>query len=904
MALVINTNVASLEAQKNVNKTSMNLQNSLKRLSSGLRINSAKDDAAGSAISNRMTAQIRGLDQAVRNSNDGISLAQTAEGALNDITSNLQRLRELAVQSANGSNSDDDRKALQLEAAQLLEAINTSSKDTEFNGMKLLDGSFVNRKFQVGSNVNQTLGMSITSASTKDLGTSDTAALTAVGTTNGFKAGDLTINGTAIRATSAGDDTASYPSSSKAASAIAKAAAINASSAETGVYAKADVNTSAGATMKATAGSGKLTINGVQTSLITTSTDASSSRVAVAAAINAISGQTGVVATDSGSDNKGVVLTAADGRNVTVEFSAPQSGTFDASTTGVRTNVENVQTGAAMIAATAAQTGFISINGEFTTQLSLGNTDMSANRKAVVKAINDIAGKTGVIAEDTGADGTGIKLKAADGRKIVIGYDTAGKLTDAMSGLTTGTKNAATTAGTYYGSYTLFSNKEIVVTGNKDMTNNTGLTAGSYKSQTAFVSTSKNNGLAMTAGDVEINGVMVGASLATSDTFSRYSASVSATDVTSKTAASAIAKTAAINAVSEVTGVTAEVNTNVVKGASMTSGTAGVGTMWINGVQTQSISVSGGSVANRATDRAAVVEAINKISDQTGVVAIDTNEDSTGIRLEAKDGRNIDVQFASGLGKANTGIGATASQTVAVGDSNATFNAAVAFTLNGVSISSGGVALTAQADAIALLNNYTSQTGVTASADASGGLKLTAANGQKIDFGTDMAAADDLGFTGTTNAEYAGNSVTNFGTYTLSSAAKFDVDKGTTANIANSGLEAGTYGSGKSGMALKDLDLSTVEGANKALEAIDNALKSVDDSKSNLGALQNRFDATVTNLANISVNLSAARGRITDADFASETAGMTKYQILQQAGTAMLAQANQLPQSVLSLLQG
>src|SRR5215471_1610419 len=156
MPQVINTNIASLNAQRNLNTSQNALATSLQRLSSGLRINSAKDDAAGLAISERFTAQIRGMDQAARNANDGISLAQTAEGALGEITNNLQRIRQLAVQSRNATNSASDRAALDTEAQQLKAEIDRVASTTTFNGVKLLDGSFTNQSFQVGANVGET----------------------------------------------------------------------------------------------------------------------------------------------------------------------------------------------------------------------------------------------------------------------------------------------------------------------------------------------------------------------------------------------------------------------------------------------------------------------------------------------------------------------------------------------------------------------------------------------------------------------------------------------------------------------------------------------------------------------------------------------------------------------------
>lgn len=210
MAQVINTNVASLTAQRNLNKSQNTLSTSLQRLSSGLRINSAKDDAAGLAISERMTSQIKGLDQAQRNANDGISLAQTAEGALGTIGENLQRIRELAVQASNGTNTQVDRDALQTEVTQLKDEIQRVATQTNFNGQKLIDGSFAGVAFQVGANAGETITVSsIANAQIGALGgtlsrtTSTVNASTLTGFATAIAAGGVTINGTDIGAISA-----------------------------------------------------------------------------------------------------------------------------------------------------------------------------------------------------------------------------------------------------------------------------------------------------------------------------------------------------------------------------------------------------------------------------------------------------------------------------------------------------------------------------------------------------------------------------------------------------------------------------------------------------------------------------------------------------------------------------
>ena len=198
MSLFVNTNVSSLNAQRQLQMAGNSLDTAFQRLSSGLRINSAKDDAAGLQISDRLTSQIMGLEQGNRNANDGISLAQTAEGALDEMTSMFQRIRTLAAQAANGSNTQSDRAALQLEARQLGEEINRVATDTTFGGTNLLDGSF-NAQFQVGADANQVISMTMTSIAAASGGTVSLASFTVSG---------LAASASSVAGVSAGADTA------------------------------------------------------------------------------------------------------------------------------------------------------------------------------------------------------------------------------------------------------------------------------------------------------------------------------------------------------------------------------------------------------------------------------------------------------------------------------------------------------------------------------------------------------------------------------------------------------------------------------------------------------------------------------------------------------------------------
>ena len=327
MPQVINTNVASLTSQRALNSSQSALQTSLQRLSTGLRINSAKDDAAGLAISERMTSQIRGLNQASRNANDGISLAQTAEGGLSTMGDLLQRMRELAVQAANGTNSTDDRATLQAEVLQLTQEVNRVATTTQFNGQNVIDGTLTGSQFQVGANANQTISVSIASSKSTDIGnytvTSQTgtglATATAATTTldftatspNGFAAQQLTISGKGA--------TAVIPNTTLVAGSSAKsiAAAVNGFTSTTGVTARA---TSTATISGVTAGavSFKLVGQNAATAPVTISATVSSASdlSAIAQAVNAQSGTTNITATSDKAGN--LVLTDNTGNDIKV----------------------------------------------------------------------------------------------------------------------------------------------------------------------------------------------------------------------------------------------------------------------------------------------------------------------------------------------------------------------------------------------------------------------------------------------------------------------------------------------------------------------------------------------------------------------------------------------------------
>ena len=300
-----------------------------------LRINSAKDDAAGLAISERFTAQIKGLNQGVRNANDGISLAQTAEGALKEVTSNLQRIRELAVQSANATNSTSDRQSLQIEVQALLDEIDRVSTDTKFNGTAIIDGSFANQAFQVGANSGETVSItSIGSSKTADLGGSYSSTLTSGAVDgSGISAGDVFVNG--IDAGASADDGVSTVNADG--SALAIATAINTTTSQSGVSATATTEKVAAADYTGgTSGEVNfITINDTNVSW-SNGADATATGSAVIDAINDKTATTGVTAALDTSTGR-IGLTAADGRTIEIGASISTNGAavsgFSASTT-------------------------------------------------------------------------------------------------------------------------------------------------------------------------------------------------------------------------------------------------------------------------------------------------------------------------------------------------------------------------------------------------------------------------------------------------------------------------------------------------------------------------------------------------------------------------------------------
>lgn len=673
MPLYINTNVSSLNAQRQLMSSGQELDKAMTRLSSGMRINSAADDAAGLAISNRQTSQIRGLDQAVRNANDGISLIQTAEGALSESTNILQRMRELAIQSANGIYGDDNRAALDAEVQQLVSELDRIAETTTFNGRTIFDGSMKDVDLQVGAQANQTINLKMQAMDAKTLGMGSVSV--------DMMSGDITLADIDL---------------------VENTVLINGQS-----IVKGNETFTAGDTLDDLVGYINKNVLGV-----TASTYAEAS---------VPTGGNGVLGPG---ENVTITVTNLDNTTSVYQFSGTES---------LQELADKINTGSnGTLSASIDEKGRFNVSGSNVAEISIADSTTTA------------LGATGPYAAEAK-----LVLTSDNDDPITITRGAVGDLSDlAALGFRENDK-----AGTIEG------------VGIADPTNAWGV------------------------GDVTINGVQI----------------------SHKDTGSLQGKINAINAASTETGVSA---------TAFVSATLEFADVDLATDVTTAFAMNGVAVdASAATDVAGVVAAFNAVADQTGVSA-----SLLGTRV-VLEGNVSSISFTDvdGTDTVDDGLGG----------------------------------------ALLLGSNDAAPVAAAAGSTVDGGIKLTSNNGNPISVKLgDGADADDIGL-----------------------------------------MESNAVASGSFGTAIANISISTEAGAHKAIGVIDNALKTVDDMRSQLGAVNNRLDFTVSNLSNVIENTQAARARITDADFAAETAALSRAQVLQQASQAMLAQANARPQQVLSLLQ-
>ena len=710
MPLVINTNIASLNAQRQLVNSGNELATAMERLSSGKRINTAADDAAGLAISNRMTAQVRGLNQAVRNANDGISLIQTAEGALDETTNILQRMRELAIQSANGIYDDSNRKTLDAEVQQLISELDRIAQTTTFNGQTLLDGSLGNVELQVGSQANQTIEFNIQAMDAKTLGMGSVSVdmlgseITSTLSSLSLDESDIQINGQSIGSFDGSSDTFQ------------------------------DL------------------IDGINDNVLGVE----------ATGYTSLEGTTVGDGVLENGNKLQITLVAADGSGNNV-FNITDTDNL----TELAEKISTVTGGA--VSAEVDDSGQLTINNNSGSTIEVMGVDATGSSNAAAEIIERATGFNtydGAAAITDEAYGQ-IILTSQHGDPITVSRGATGTLEDLQDLGFRESDEAGVVKGVGLGA------------------------TGAAQS--------------WNVGDLTINGVVID----NDDTDSLQG------------------KVNAINEQSDESGVVAQAFASLsidISTADLTLVSAASDNLTINGV-TIDLGLSGNSTASD------IVDGFNANTDLTGITA---SLSGTRIMLESDQGSiNITSPTANSIIASGTALAGANFQSYITSSAGTLINSSVAAT--------SGMTLVVEA-----------------------GLKLVSTNDQPI-----------------------------------------SIELGDNADSQTLGLiEANSTAGGRFGTALSSVSVDTVSKAQKAIGVVDNALDSINDVRSQLGAVNNRLDFTINNLLVVSENTSAAKSRIMDADFAAETAALSRAQVLQQASQAMLAQANAASQQVLQLLQG
>ncbi len=1042
MPQVINTNVASINAQRNLNRSQAGLSTSLQRLSSGLRINSAKDDAAGLAISDRMTAQIRGSTQASRNANDGISLAQTAEGALGESTSILQRVRELAIQSANSTNSSSDRLSLQAEVNQLVAELDRISNATSFNGLKLLDGSFQAQSFHIGADANQSLSVSIAEATSTNLGVEK------VSTNNDILGIEVATFGNSVDVTGPKSLSGTSALSTDIPAALGTLVAdqiVTVSNSTTGSSASITID-AASVSRDASAIAGALNnLPGVSASATNSvafdlgGTNFASANEGDLISFNLVTGDPNSTATNTTpvsfvyktatftndfNSNVSSAVTALNTANNNTDLSFDAATQTITSTTGVNLGMDTfaVKDNALItinnFTATDSEQLTFKIDGGSAINFVAGATDSttSANLLTALKANTDYNTKytaelnstgTGVVITGKGGNNLNITAFGSNHSASPSAMDvTAGKGTTKSAALTATDTVTLTEVGTTGALSTVLKNggaNETLSTTFKDLsftagetisflvdantqdgTTSSGATAlnqlnisvvatGNAKTDASAIVTAI-NAKATIAGITQYKAVdnkdgtfnMTGtapSTIAAGATTSTNAADTSLANITiSSFAGSSSTRSASMSIVddSNTTGTSTATAGSLfeaiaLNGSQVYSATSGEDTMGFGSltvdttsasnidsaiqIGTYSITLDPGyniqsnvsldSVVDQSAGLAATLTPSlgrQDVSEGNNIAAQNltiTGTNATKVLAIAKDSSAKDIAALVNKVEDSTGVTATASTSATL--KGLSEDGVVSFNLvdplgNNIPLSANVKTddLTSLANAI---NDQSGKTGVVAKLDITKSIiSLVNDTGEDIkilDFNSSKATDTNpvslqvLGSEGTTPINLVANASASatdstviggnveFKSTSISFSISSDVDgdagglfKGKADTLLSSELQS-----------VSTMDISSVEGSNRAIDIVDGALQQIDATRADLGAIQNRMESTISNLSVQNENLSASRSRIQDTDFAAETAELTRNQILQQAGTAMLAQANQLSQGVLSLLQ-
>ena len=964
---VINTNTKALFSQ-NALKVSGKLQaKSMEQLSTGKRINTAGDDAAGLAISTRMTQQIRALNQSVRNAGDAIALIQTAEGATNEITNMLQRMRELAIQAINDTNSNADRSYLDLEFQQLKQEIVRTSAMTEWNGFKILDGStgipVGERPVYKATSIDAQETVFISPTTDPVLGGRDGGPVQILTFDAASTAGTLSLYGVDVTGISATDTDSAV--AEKAYRALLADAQFGTASGRTLTLEGSELRISYGVeevdadvVMPAISGAASaslVSLNAIALDAEGTEIFAANGEFLLAGALEfdvvGTTGTASIQATFSTTRGETITLDGTlDGDEGTVTFDATEGDNSqvissqlvyrfkDATgsdidfadhdrTFSVLVNVEgsvpplrsrdlyinginigessadddtlspqNNAAGSAIALAAAINrkteetgvaavvnrnimngssmsngapvSGYVVVNGYTSAEIVTELNDTRSSREAVVSAINFITHLTGVRAVDSGVDSEGVRLEAEDGRNIEVqftGLDTTSSIFTRRTGLV---------AGVQAGTYSLESRVEspvVIATSVTGDLSRARLPLGDFSENISRLVMAERplipasaSSVSLNSGDLRINGVDIPASRSLDDLDSIASTA-------SSPAASAIAIAAAINRVSDNTGVRAEVYGARLTGSETTVDETGSAVLYINGIE---ITVDFDSLDEADERVEKIVELINSKTGAHGVQASKTA--LGGLELVTIDGRNMSVWHDADFESSEFGLGGAYPSSAVTSLANAEDGPA------GVSTVYGRITLVSEKPFLVEpgANGYDSDSNFTALGFQEGTF------GGEVDEAVSKMTPPRTGRLSFQVGASAGQTITI-------DLADFGHRGPVTSEITRDVLSD-----------LPTIAISTRAGAESVLADLDVVMDRVNAKRADMGAVMNRLQYAMDNLSNVSMNQEASRSQIQDADYAKASTEMAKSQIMQQAATAVLAQANMSQQTVLQLLQG
>ncbi|MEW6593986.1 MAG: flagellin [Thermodesulfobacteriota bacterium] len=803
MALRINTNIAALTAHKNMIKNDNGLSASLEKLSSGLRINKAADDASGMAIADSLRSQSLGLGQAVRNANDGISMVQTADGALDEAINIVNTIKTKAIQAAQDGQTTESRNAIQADVNKLLQELDIIARTTAFNNQKLLSGQFTNKKFQVGAYTGETVGISIASAESTKVGHVTTGQLTpsGVGEVRLSIYSNLLNQEVSLQSVQLAYDNTAENSMGALANAINKVADI------TGVSAQANVESTSVAAVAAGSTGTSFAINGITIGAM--SVQANDADGSLANAINAKTSQHGVLA--SVDESGFLTLTSTDGR--AIQVSGDTGVVLAGSNLSTLGTVKLFQTGANEI------------------KISDAADNVTLNLTASVVADGDVT---------TSVDSTLTKNSILISSSVIQKGSTLGFTLDiagvfqSMTAITT-IQDSLLTAGSTVGSASTIESGTILT--------------GSFVNSADVTSTSADSLLktnsVITAGTTIAAGTTVTTRLATTTGWIE-AGTVLGSDVTTSGSNTLLAD------------MLVKANSTIQSGSTFTAGSYIGGDFNTSGtsVLATDMTLKSGSILGS--------DSIFLVGSQIGAALTLSGADATMTAdMTLKAGSTI--QSESTLAKGSTVGGATTIST------SATLSA-------DMTLAAGSQ----------LANASTIKAGTTLTND------IWAAGGTLLKAGTTLTG--DVVVSGT---NYLSESMTLKSGSVVASASVLGA-----AATSSTGATATTTLSDVVKSKLSDVNVTTQEGAQVAIAVADSALKTLDKVRSDLGSVQNQLTSTIANLSATKVNIAAAESSIRDVDFADEAAMFSKMQILTQASSFAMAQANASGQTVLALLQG